>query len=143
MSNSVNKLTLELVPANEKAAFVSKINAFKTTEYSDAGYQNLKNEISTSSAKYIGLSPNTIGAKLIPFELITANSASMNTAAVEAVMAKYLIHNQSFITDFVFLGFPFHYFYTAVFLLILFIGLCLYYCIATDVAMKKLGIKEE
>lgn len=143
LSNSVNKLTLELVPANEKSSFTSKLKTFSKMAFDDADYQNTKNELSISSAKYIGVNANTIEAKLIPFELITANSVSIDNKAIEAIMAKYLIHNQSFITDFVFLGFPFHYFYTAVFLLILFVGLCLYYCIATDIAMKKLGIVED
>ncbi len=143
LSNSVNKLTIELVPEVEKNAFTSKVVAFKNSDFGNPDYQELKKELSVASAGYIGVSPNTLEAKLIPFELITANSTNIDSKAVEAVMAKYLIHNQSFITDFTFLGFPFHYFYTAVFLLILFVGLCLYYCIATDIAMKKLGIVED
>ena len=143
LSNSVNKLTMELVPIDQRDDFVSKINLFKSKEFGDPNYQKAKVGLSTSSAKYIGVDPITLEAKLMPFELITANAANINTKEVEAVMAKYLIHNQSFITDYNFLGFPFHYFYTAVFLLILFVGLCLYYCIATDIAMKKLGIVED
>ena len=143
LSNSVNNLTLELVPETEKTEFTSKVDAFKNSEFGEPDYQKLKNGLSVASAKYIGVSPNTLAAKLIPFELITANSKTIDSKAVENIMAKYLIHNQSFITDFNFLGFPFHYFYTAVFLLILFVGLCLYYCIATDIAMKKLGIIED
>jgi len=143
LSNAVNKLTIEMVPIDERNEFESKISIFKTKEFDDPDYQKLKKELSISSAKYIGVDANTLLATLMPFELITANSANINTEEVEAIMAKYLIHNQSFITDFNFLGFPFHYFYTAVFLLILFVGLCLYYCIATDIAMKKLGIVED
>ncbi|RLD73598.1 MAG: hypothetical protein DRJ10_17645 [Bacteroidetes bacterium] len=143
LSNSVNKLTLGLVPETEKNAFTSKIVAFKNSDFDNPDYQELKNGLSIASAGYIGVSPNTLEAKLIPFELITANSKTIDSKAVESIMAKYLIHNQSFITDYYFLGFPFHYFYTAVFLLILFVGLCLYYCIATDIAMKKLGIVED
>ncbi|RKX20065.1 MAG: hypothetical protein DRP35_06675 [Candidatus Zixiibacteriota bacterium] len=41
-----------------------------------------------------------------------------------------------------FLGFPFHYFYTAVFLLVLFVGLCWIFCFQTDRIYKKLGIEE-
>jgi hypothetical protein len=143
LSNSVNKLTLELVPETEKNAFTSKVDAFKKSDFGEPDYQNLKNGLSVASAEYIGVNPNTLEAKLIPFELVTANSTNLDPKAVESIMAKYLIHNQSFITDYIFLGFPFHYFYTAVFLLILFVGLCLYYCIATDIAMKKLGIVED
>ena len=57
-------------------------------------------------------------------------------------MGLYLIHNRSVLTDTKFLGFPFHYFYTAVFLLILFVGLCWLYCIRTDMFHKKYGIED-
>ncbi len=55
-----------------------------------------------------------------------------NKAITAQAMSKYLIHNRSVLTDTKFLGFPFHYFYTAVFLLTLFIGLCWLYCFITD-----------
>ena len=63
------------------------------------------------------------------------------TALPEA-MEKYLIHNRSFLTDSSFLGFPLHYFYTAQFLLILFIVLCLIYARAVDKKNTRLGIEE-
>lgn len=55
-----------------------------------------------------------------------------NKELTATAMPMYLIHNRSVLTDITFLGFPFHYFYTAVFLLILFIALCWIYCILTD-----------
>ncbi len=58
-------------------------------------------------------------------------------------MELYLTHNRSFLTDTSFLGFPLHYYYTAQFLLILFIGLCLIYARVTDKMNKRLGIEEE
>jgi putative solute:sodium symporter small subunit len=57
-------------------------------------------------------------------------------------MAKYLVHNRSFLTDTSFIGFPLHYFYTAQFLLILFIVLCLVYARAIDKMNTRLGIEE-
>ena len=61
---------------------------------------------------------------------------------VAEAMGLYLIHNRSVLTDLKFLGFPFHYFYTAVFLLILFVGLCWLYCVRTDLFNKKYGIED-
>ena len=58
-------------------------------------------------------------------------------------MEKYLIHNRSALTDATFLRFPFHYWYTAQFLLILFIVLCLVYAKVTDKTNKRLGIEDE
>ncbi len=59
------------------------------------------------------------------------------------VMELYLVHNQSALTDARFLGFPFHYWYTAQFLLILFVVLCLVYAKMLDHANKKFNFKEE
>ncbi len=60
-----------------------------------------------------------------------------NKVLVEKAMNLYMTHNRSFLTDFTFLGFPFHYFYSAVFLLILFVGLCWIYCVETDKIEKQ------
>jgi len=61
---------------------------------------------------------------------------------LSAIMNLYLTHNRSVLTDTPFLGFPFHYFYTAVFLLILFVGLCLVYNLRIDRRMKIEHINE-
>ena len=59
-----------------------------------------------------------------------------------SAMEKYLVHNRSFLTDATFFGFPLHYFYTAQFLLILFIILCIVYAKAIDKIHTRLGIEE-
>ncbi len=59
---------------------------------------------------------------------------------LQTIMSKYMIHNRSFLTDTKFLGFPFHYFYTAVFLKILFIFICWLYCVRIQALNKRLGI---
>ncbi len=72
---------------------------------------------------------------VIPFMLAKGDPgqlAASDLEMTETAMELYLIHNRSFLTDTRFLGFPFHYFYSAVFLLILFIGLCWAYCVITD-----------
>jgi len=143
LNNAVNKITLELVPQSEKNILISKIENFNSKKIGDADYQEIKKELSMLVSQYIGVEPHTLEAKLIIFGLSTNENSTFDNQKIEKIMSKYLIHNQSFLTDFNFLGFPFHYFYTAVFLLILFVGLCLYYCVAIDINLKKLGIKEE
>ncbi len=64
-------------------------------------------------------------------------------ARIEKIMELYLIHNRSSITDTVFLGFPFHYWYTAQFLLIMFVGLCWLYCFLTDRSNTKYNLETE
>lgn len=140
---AVYQLTNELVPSEQKIDFGQKIQAFQGSEFGDENYQSLKKDLGAAAAKVIDVEPYSLEAKLIPLELAAAGSASIQAVLVEKVMAKYLIHNQSVLTDTQFLGFPFHYFYTGVFLMILFVLICLYYCIATDRAMRKLGIPEE
>ena len=58
---------------------------------------------------------------------------------LDEIMELYLTHNQSFLTDSNFMGFPFHYWYTAQFLLILFVLLCLLYAVLIDKVMIKYG----
>ncbi len=59
------------------------------------------------------------------------------------IMGLYLVHNQNFLTDFTFIGFPFHYWYTAQFLLIMFVLLCVYYAVSIEKANKKHDFVEE
>lgn len=143
LNGAVSKITYELVPETKKGVFNQKLLALKSCQYSDTDYQSTKESLGIISASIINVEPHSLEAKLIPVELAAASSSQLDPRGVEKVMAKYLIHNQSVLTDTIFLGFPFHYFYTAVFLLILFVGICLFYCIATDRAMKRLGIEEE
>ncbi|OYT17832.1 MAG: hypothetical protein B7C24_00815 [Bacteroidetes bacterium 4572_77] len=142
LDNAVKHLTLQLVPAQEKEAFVNQINQFKALSFGDDNYAKLKKELGDRTAQYIGVTDYSLAAKLVPLELKVAEKSSVDIAQIERIMPKYLIHNQSVLTDFRFLGFPFHYFYTAVFLLILFVALCLYYCIATDKKMLELGLED-
>ena len=84
-------------------------------------------------------------ARILPLELRTSGVdifTDKNRAIVETCMPFYMTHNRSVLTDTTFLGFPFHYLYTAVFLLILFIGLCWVYCYKVDKYNENLGIVE-
>jgi len=143
LDNSVNQLTYDLIPDDEIQMIHSQIESLRNSHLEDANYQNIKNSLSAKLAKYLNVEEYSLEAKLLPLELVAAQEKMINIEMVERVMAKYLIHNQSILTDTQFLGFPFHYFYTAVFLLILFVVICLYYCIVSDRAMKRLGITED
>ena len=83
---------------------------------------------------------------LLPVSLLKVENASLSVESKKSlpeIMNLYLIHNQSFLTDFKFLGIPFHYWYTAQFLLILFVVLCLIYAVSIDKLNKKHEIVEE
>ncbi|MBU1106664.1 MAG: DUF4212 domain-containing protein [Candidatus Riflebacteria bacterium] len=63
--------------------------------------------------------------------------------ALPKIMDLYLIHNRSALTDTRFLGFPFHYWFTAQFLLIMFVSLCWLFCYMTDIANVKYNLEQE
>jgi putative solute:sodium symporter small subunit len=83
---------------------------------------------------------------LLPSSLIKVENTFLSNEAKIAlpeIMKLYLVHNQSFLTDFMFLGFPFHYWYTAQFLLILFVILCLIYAVLIDRMNREYDFIEE
>jgi len=87
----------------------------------------------------IGIEPTSVEATLLPY-CLNEKDHGLTTADVEAlpqIMKLYLVHNQSVLTDTKFLGFPFHYFYTAELLLILFVLLCLIYSYRIEALDKK------
>jgi putative solute:sodium symporter small subunit len=107
----------------------------------DNKYLWAKNSLETYVSALLDLAPNDNRRIVIPFSLKSSAIQEFDTVnqhVVEEAMDIYLIHNRSVLTDTKFLGFPFHYFYTAVFLLCLFIFLCLLYCLRTDKIEKKL-----
>jgi len=111
----------------------------------DEAYLKKKSELIPILAGIFGLEPVDVRTKIAPLEIKSSMMESFDAAGKEqigGIMSLYLTHNQSFLTDARFLGFPFHYFYTAIFLLILFVGLCWLYCIRTDQFNKKYGIED-
>ena len=102
-----------------------------------------------SAAASIGLSSegfDKIMKDLLPSSLVKVGNETLSDKSKKAlpeIMNLYLIHNQGFLTDFKFLGFPFHYWYTAQFLLILFVLLCLFYAVQIDKMNKKYEFIEE
>lgn len=87
-----------------------------------------------------------IMGSLLPTSLVPVTSTSLKAEIrneIPAIMDLYLIHNRSALTDFTFMGFPFHYWYTGQFLLILFVLLCLVYAKTITKIMAKHGRVEE
>ena len=84
-------------------------------------------------------------ADLVEDSLVPVKSSRQyrsNRDDIPVIMQKYLVHNRSVLTDFKFFGFPFHYWYSAQFLLILFVGLCWFYARFTDRLNKRYKVKE-
>jgi putative solute:sodium symporter small subunit len=140
----------QLTPDSLKEGLLNEIISFKDieskiTEISDPTYIKAKKSLSAQISPLLQLSNLDVRTTFLPLELTTEGMEELSQKTKESlplIMKKYLIHNQSVLTDTKFLGFPFHYFYTAVFLLILFIGLCLIYCIRTDNINRKLNIAD-
>jgi len=107
-------------------------------------YVKAKKDLASSIAPILGLSENDVRTSLTSIELHSSMMDELSPESKEiipAAMSRYLIHNQSFLTDGRIFGFPFHYFYSAIFLLVLFIGLCWLYCVRADHRDAILGIE--
>lgn len=101
----------------------------------DSEYLSAKLALEVNVASLLDIAAEDVRRAAIPFSIKTqaiGQFTDENKATVASARDLYLIHNRSVLTDTKFLGFPFHYFYTAVFLLCLFIGLCWIYCVRTD-----------
>lgn len=128
----------------DKLATLESISAV-TTDITADDYIKAKNELTPLLQNIFGLQTNDARGKIATVEIKSSLMNSFNEDHRETfiqAMDFYLVHNQSFLTDSRFLGFPFHYFYTAVLLLILFVGLCLLYCVRTDMFNRKYGIED-
>ena len=150
LDKAVSSVLYNITPETKRVNLSSNVDEFnnikdKIETLQDKKYVALKSDIIKDVSEIIDVEPYSLEANLVPFELTSENMKNQDIAnidLVEGVMAKYLIHNQSFLTDTKFLGYPFHYFYTAVFLLILFVALCWVYCYKIDKLDIKLGIVE-
>ncbi|MCA1757614.1 MAG: DUF4212 domain-containing protein [Bacteroidales bacterium] len=114
-------------------------------ELTDPEYLAAKSAMVPMVEQIFGLVPGDVRARIATVELKSSLTGSFDDnlkPVVEEAMGFYLIHNRSVLTDTIFLGFPFHYFYTAVLLLILFVGLCWLYCVRTDMFHAKYEIDD-
>ncbi|OGJ84222.1 MAG: hypothetical protein A2268_10720 [Candidatus Raymondbacteria bacterium RifOxyA12_full_50_37] len=136
LKESLSATVLSLVPADQKAPFQETLA------------QNPSLAV-TTAIQVIGLSGtgfDKIMANLLPSSLVPVASEEIsaeNKTALPAIMKLYCTHNQCGLTTMRFLGFPFHYWYTAQFLLILFVGLCLIYAIMIGRINRKFKFIEE
>ncbi|MFC2089560.1 DUF4212 domain-containing protein [Bacteroidota bacterium] len=150
LSNALSWSVLNLFHDTIQPVVINKIKDFealkaKINDISDESYVNAKFKLSKKLSPILGLEELDPRTRILPLELTSTSILALSENAISSlpsIMKKYLVHNQSFLTDLVFLGFPFHYFYTAVFLLILFVGLCWLYCIRTDRRDKILDIED-
>ena len=143
LDNAFGATVYQLI--EDKDALKKNIKIIKDTTSTAEEYANAKKLISNQVALALDIDEYSVLSKISPLELNINDFdgfTDANKVSLPLIMDKYLIHNQSFLTDFKFLGFPFHYFYTAVFLLILFLGICWVYCVKTDRIMEKLEVEK-
>lgn len=150
LDNGLSNALMLLAPVEEKEILKQKVRAFEElkagiTTITDPRYVEADRELESMAAPIIGLSGRDVRSTLISAELASSMMDGVspeNMKVIPEAMSLYLIHPQSFLTDGRIFGFPFHYFYSAVFLLVLFVGLCWLYCVRTDRRDAILGIKE-
>lgn len=148
LDNALSWTISQLTADSQHKEVARKIREFETikasiSDISDPDYIAAKVNLSSELGPKLGLSQNDVRTKILPLELsadLGKNLTEETKNTLPGIMKKYLVHNQSILTDFKFLGFPFHYFYTAIFLLILFVGLCWLYCVRIDSLNKRLNI---
>ena len=156
LDSAVTWTVHSMVGDSEGVLLSSYINTLKDTreklvKADNEEYTKLQSELVLTKAsinsmldKKIGIEATSVEAALLPY-CLTAQCKELSDeckASLPEIMKLYLTHNQSFLTDSKFLGFPFHYFYTAEFLLILFVCLCLIYSMRITQLQKKFSIKE-
>lgn len=150
LDNALSWMAYNLADSATKMTLLKKVNDFEivtasTVLLSDENYIALKNDLVPLLGSLFDIHTNDVRRKIAPLEIRASMMESFSDANVkifEESMDLYLIHNRSVLTDTRFLGFPFHYFYTAVFLLVLFVGLCWLYCVRTDMFNKRYGIED-
>lgn len=149
LDNALSWVVYDLMSGDSlRSTFITEIENFEkqkaneNLDLKDVNYLNAKTSIINRVAPLLGIETYSLKAKLLPHELKSDGLVEFkaeNKEKIHSVMSLYLTHNQSVLTDTVFLGFPFHYFYTAVFLLILFVVLCWVYSFKIDRLHTKSG----
>jgi len=157
LDNVLTWAVFDMVSDSEKVILSAQINELagiraKLADAKGMEYTTLKSDLSRVKASINAIANERTGIDstnnkeaILPYNLNDENKdlSAADMEALPEIMKLYLTHNQSFLTDARILGFPFHYFYTAEFLLILFVSLCLIYSIRTTQLQKKFSIKEE
>jgi putative solute:sodium symporter small subunit len=151
LRNGITAVAYNMVSDSEKVVLSGHVAALRNARENlatatDDAYISLQGTLSDTKKAInemldnrIGIESTSLEATLLPY-CLNEQSNGMTEADKEAIpqiMKLYLIHNQSVLTDTKFLGFPFHYFYTAELLLILFVLLCLIYSYRIEALDKK------
>lgn len=132
LKKALSSTVLALVPAGQQAMYKGGLGkegspsagiAIKAIGLKDEGFDKLMKDF-------------------VPHSLVAGAGSALAADVkkdIPGIMDLYLIHNRSVLTDMSFMGFPFHYWFTAQFLLILFVLLCLTYAKLIDRVMIKHG----
>lgn len=150
LDNAVSWIAWNIADSIQKQKLIVAVKEFEdiasvTENITNNEYVGKKNQLIPVLQEIFNLHPNDVRGKIAALEVKSSLMGSFDTEnrkSFEEAMGLYLIHNRSVLTDIKFLGFPFHYFYTAVFLLILFVGITWLYCVRTDMFNKKYGIED-
>lgn len=135
LKGAFTSLVYDILPDGEREAFKAATVAIETDKSTDV----------TGVVSALGIGEDIVLKGVVPYALVPVSAEPPPATADEipGIMDKYLIHYQSFLTDSKLFGFPFHYFYSAVFLLTLFNLICLVYCKVIDGVMKKHGMESD
>jgi len=150
LKDGISWTLAKLLPDNELADLQKEVQLLsrlreEITSLRDERYLETKESIISKAAPALVIGEGTLLAQLLALGLDDdmENMTEENRSKIPGIMSLYLTHNRSVLTDTVFLGFPFHYFYTAVLLLVFFVGLCWLYCYRTDKLHAKLNFLEQ
>ncbi len=157
LSNTLGWSAYSLLSENKKSEFKTKLDAYnlskiqlEKSEVSEKIFFEKKNIfLNFMKSNFDVIIPKGEMASVKRSIFITmiqgktlSNLPQEYQIEMDKIMDLYLTHNQSVLTDTKFLGFPFHYFYSAVFLLMLFVVLCWVYAYKTEVLNKKFAVEE-
>jgi putative solute:sodium symporter small subunit len=157
LNEAISLVTFKAVPDSVRTLILGNISELgilrsNLTQANDQEYLNIRSQIleknkmiTVMTEPYSGFKVGSLEANILTSSLIENYPDSFTDdgfSGLPALMSFYLTHFQSKLTDTTFLGFPFHYFYTAVFLLILFIALCIVYNLLIERRLVKEGIVE-
>ncbi len=134
LKNAFTSTVHEVLPSDQKELLINTTSEIATNKKGDIGF----------IAKALGIDDNVAMKAAIPYALspFDVSKKALVSPDIPAIMDRFLIHNRSVLTDTIVLGFPFHYFYSALFLLALFVAICLVYCKAIDKVMKKYDLEQ-
>jgi len=157
LNAAISRITFSIMPDSLKSSVlvvVTEISSLKQqlAATKDQKFLDLKSTIldkektiNEITSPYTGFQKGSLEEKILTASLsadFPGSLSDVSLGGLPQIMTLYLTHNQSVLTDTKVLGFPFHYFYTAVFLLILFICLCIVYNLLIEWRLKKEGISE-